>query len=151
MINGRVLLDGAHRYTDSAPEITKEARGKWLVRYNGYCVYIEQFIGKISGCRNYDVTIHDEKFDSWEHCIITRHAVSRYKQRQKEVKGGKFNCLVDILKTMLSREVRFSNATNRVYYEENNNDICKVFAYDLLEDGTIIYKTFFPKPKTLCK
>ena len=151
MISGRVLLDGAHRYTDSAPEIIKESHGKWLVHYNGYCVYIEQFLDKTAGCKNYDITIYDKQFDSWEHCIITRHAVSRYRQRQKVVKGGKFNCLVDILKTILSREVRFSNATNRVYYEENNNDICKVFAYDLLEDGTIIYKTFFPKPKTQCK
>lgn len=151
MISGRVLLDGAHRYTDSAPEITKEAQGKWLVRYNGYCVYIEQFISKISGCKNYDVTIHDEQFDSWEHCIITRHTVTRYRQRQKEIKGSKFNCLVDILKTMLSREARFSNTTSRVYYDENDGNTCKVFAYDMLEDGTIVYKTFFSRVKTRCK
>lgn len=153
MINGRVLLDGAPMRIKGALQLEKVANERWLIHHNSYCIFIEKTPMIHGEHRNFDITILDEKTDTWEHCIITFHAVARYKQRWLK-KGTKLDALVDIIKTMLSRIPEFSICMNRVYYKARRSASgkqYKAFAYEMLEDGTIIYKTFFPKPKTQCK
>ena len=150
MINGRVLLDGAFRHkTNGAPHLTKITNEKWRIRYNGYIVYIEMTPEVHNQRRNFDITIYDKMYNVWDHCIIGGHTIDRYKQRWTKT-GGKINALVDIVKTILDRTPKFSTCCNRVYYKDTNKTY-KAFAYEMLEDNIIFYKTFFPKPKTQCK
>lgn len=148
MIAKKLLLDGAefNKKFGSAKTQNQIETGKWLIKYNQYRILVER-----EGCsktKYYDVTIYDNISGMYKHCTVWKHVVDRYKQRSD--KECRKNYWYWIIKDLLSDSPIVSNVTN-VIYHGSVGDKYKTFAYDITDEGTLIYKTFFLRPKKLCK
>lgn len=145
MIVSRALLDGAvFDKIIKGRNIKPIASGgtRWLVKINSYRILIERTKDK-----NYDVTAYDESINGYRHFIIWKHCYRRYYERTQYT--TQCDILFHIIKQVLLEGYTISKVTNVHYYNSDNKDIYNVFAYDMTEDGILIYKTFFKRAKNI--
>lgn len=144
MIVSRLLLDGAVFDKESEGRTIKRLQTgvKWLIKINHYRVLVER-----NDAKNYDVTVYDDTINAYKHFIIWKHCFKRYRERT-EYKSEE-NRFLHILKQLLLEDYTVSKVTNVHYYNSDNKDIYNVFAYDMTEDGILIYKTFFKRAKNI--
>lgn len=142
----RILLDGdLFDNTIGKSQVNQYREGTWLVRHNEYRILIEGNGSKRKGTRKYDVTIYNSKLHTCKHCIIWRHFFDRFKQRCSKTNVWYRICLLLIH----DKNNKFSTATNRIYIKAD--DKCSfALAYDMTEDGILVYKTFFIKDNEHC-
>ena len=144
MIISRLLLDGAVFDKEIKGRTIKRLQTgvKWLIKINHYRVLVER-----NNAKNYDITVYDNTINAYKHFIIWKHCFKRYRERT-EYKSEEQRFL-HILKQLLLEDYTVSKVTNVHYYNSDNKDIYNVFAYDMTEDGILIYKTFFKRAKNI--
>lgn len=144
MIISRLLLDGAvFNKTLKTRTIKRLQTGvKWLIKINHYRILVER-----NDAKNYDVTVYDDTINAYKHFIIWKHCFRRYCERT--VYKTEEDRFLHILKQLLLEDYTISKVTNVHYYNSDNKDIYNVFAYDMTEDGILIYKTFFKRAKNI--
>lgn len=144
MIVSRLLLDGAVFDKESEGRTIKRLPNiaKWLIKINHYRILVER-----DNDRNYDVTVYDNTINAYKHFIIWGHCFKRY--RERTVYKSQEDRFLHILKQLLLEDYTISKVTNVHYYNSDNKDIYNVFAYDMTEDGILIYKTFFKRAKNI--
>lgn len=144
MIVSRLLLDGAVFDKESEGRTIKRLQTgvKWLIKINHYRVLVER-----NDAKNYDVTVYDDTINAYKHFIIWKHCFRRY--RERTVYKTEEDRFLHILKQLLLEDYTVSKVTNVHYYNSDNKDIYNVFAYDMTEDGILIYKTFFKRAKNI--
>lgn len=146
MIVSRILLDGdLFDNTIGKSQVNQYREGTWLVRHNEYRILIEGNGSKKKGTRKYDVTIYNSKLHTCKHCIIWRHFFDRFKQRCSKTNVWYRICLLLIQ----DKNNKFSTATNRRYVKADDK-YSFALAYDMTEDGILVYKTFFIKDNEHC-
>ena len=147
MIVSRLLLDGAVFDKESEGRTVKKLfrETRWLIKINQYRVLVE--MDKHSKCKNYDVSVYDPSTNSYKHFIIWKHCFERYVERTQFKRRSVI--LLNIIKQVLLEGYTVSKVTNVHYYNSDNKDIYNVFAYDMTEDGILMYKTFFKRAKNI--
>lgn len=143
----RVLLDG-DAFDSRCGEKYKKYKGeaKWLVRHDEYRILIEGSGDRRKDTRKYDVTIYNSKLHTCKHCIVWRHFFDRFKQRC----CAKTNVWYRICLLLIhDKDNKFSTTTNRRYVKADDK-YSFALAYDMTEDGIMIYKTFFIKDNEHC-
>lgn len=144
MIVSRLLLDGAVFDKELKGRTIKQTPDgpKWLIKINQYRILVER-----DECKNYDVSVYDTAISSYKHFIIWKHCIRRYFERTPFKEPT--DILLHIIKQVLLEGYTVSKVTNVHYYNSDNKDIYNVFAYDMTEDGILIYKTFFKRAKNI--
>ena len=142
----RVLLDGdLFDNTIGKSQVSRYRGGTWLIRHNEYRILVEGRGSKTSDNRMYDVTIYNTSLHTCKHCIIWKHFVDRFKQRCSKTDVWYKICLLLIR----DEDNKFSTVTNRRYIK-GDDKYSFALAYDMTEDGILIYKTFFIKDNEHC-
>ena len=142
----RVLLDG-DSFDEKLGEssIAKlENSKKWLIRCNNCRILIERRGNRYH--TKHDVSIYNTAEQSYRHVVIWNHFLQRFMQRT--------HCSTEqawyrICLLLIYGDSRFSKVLNRQYIK-GDDKYSFVLAYDMTEDGILVYKTFFIKDNKHC-